>query len=235
VASRSRLTRDVRRPPAALAALAFGTLARVRGDRALHPRGVVFAGTVATGGSALTNGSSLFARRATYRALIRISRGAGLPDALPDVRGCAVRILDSHGDGKHQDLLLASSFARPGGRHLLVPGRDFGGAFYSSVLPYRVAGRLLLFGAAPADPLGRTLDDVEQAVSHGGRKLRLFAATPLGNWQELAVVDVERTAPDDQDVRFNPWVTGGGIRPAGTWMGLRDPAYRASQAASNGL
>jgi hypothetical protein len=32
-------------------------------------------------------------------------------------------------------------------------------------------------------------------------------------------------------LRFNPWNTGGGIRPAGPFQGLRDPAYSASQRA----
>ncbi len=71
-------------------------------------------------------------------------------------------------------------------------------------------------------------------MGNGGGKLRLFAAAPLGAWREVAVVEVERIAPDEQDVRFNPWITGGGIRPVGGLMGLRDPAYRASQAATKG-
>lgn len=234
VASLTRLARDVRRPPGALAAFAFGKVARIRRDRALHPRGVVFAGTFAASGPAPANGSPLFAPGTSRRALIRISRGAGVPDALPDVRGCAIRVIDAHGEGKHQDLLLASSLAPPGGRHLLVPGRDFGQAFYSTVLPYRVGGRRLLFGAAAEDPLGSTLDEVERAVSERPLRLRLFAAAPLSGWGEVAVVDVERKAPNQQDARFNPWTTGAGIEPVGALMALRDPAYRASQATTNG-
>src|SRR4051812_31288290 len=89
-----------------VASLAFGAVARARDDRALHPDGVVFAGAI-TG--------ALFGAR---RALVRISRGGGLPETLPDVRGCAIRVLDAHGSGRHQDLLLASSLAAPVGRHL---------------------------------------------------------------------------------------------------------------------
>jgi len=216
----------------ALAALAFGTVARVRGDRALHPRGVVFSGTFMASGSMLADGTRLFAGGERRAALIRISRGGGLPDALPDVRGCAIRVVDAHGEGLHQDLLLASSLSRPGGRHLLIPGRDFGSAFYSSLLPYQMGGRRLLFGAATDEPLGSTLAEVERAVGMDRRRLRLFAAGALGEWRELAAVDLERRASDEQELRFNPWTTGGGIQPVGALMGLRDPAYRASQAAA---
>ena len=232
--SLTELVRDPRGPAGALAATTFGAVARLRGDRALHPHGVVFAGTFRAIPVAETDASPLFARGEERKALIRFSRGGGLPQALPDVRGCAIRILDAHGSGRHQDLLLASSLSAPLGRHLLLPGWGFGQAFYSSLLPYRIGSRRLLFGAAVEGHLGGSLDEVEQALARGGRRLRLVAAAPVGGWQVVARVDIAGKAADAQDLRFNPWVSGGGIEPLGALNALRGPAYRASQAASKG-
>jgi hypothetical protein len=200
----------------------------------LHPRGVVFSGAFASVPDALTTGSPLFAPGVRRQALVRISRGAGLPDALPDVRGCAIRVVDAHGEGEHQDFLLASSLAAPGGRHLLLPGWSFGGAFYSSVLLYGIGARRLLLGARVEGTCGKTLKELEAAVERGRARVHLCAAAPFGGWREVARLDIESNALEAQTLRFNPWVTGGAIRPLGPLMGLRDPAYRASQAATPG-
>jgi hypothetical protein len=84
----------------------------------------------------------------------------------------------------------------------------------------------------PDEPLGSTLDEVEQTIRRGHRGLRLFAAGALREWQELGAVNLERRASDEQELRFNPWMTGVGIEPVGALMGLRDPAYRASPDAA---
>jgi hypothetical protein len=41
--------------------------------------------------------------------------------------------------------------------------------------------------------------------------------------------DAPLTADQTEALRFNPWTTGPGIRPAGWLNLLRDAAYRASQ------
>jgi hypothetical protein len=204
------------------AAALFGSLARLRGDRALHPDGVVLAGT-------FTSDGTLFGTHRARPALVRLSRGGGLPEALPDVLGCAIRVCHAHGDGRHQDLLLASSLAAPAGRHLLLPGREFGRAFYSSLLPYRVGGGPLLFGARAEGLAGTTFEELAENVRSACPRVRIVAATPLGPWDEVARVELEKVAPHAGHIRFNPWVTGGEIQPAGLLMRLREPAYRASQ------
>jgi hypothetical protein len=191
----------------------------------------VFAGTFTASPTPATAGVALFRDGGERAALVRISRGGGLPEAVPDVRGCAIRVVDAHGPGRDQDLLLASSLSRPVGRHVLMPGRDFGGAFYSSLLPYDVGGRRLVFGAAVAGRAGTTLDEVERSVARGPLRIHLLAASPLGRWEGVAEVTLERLAHEAGDLRFNPWVTGGGIEPVGMLQALRDPAYRASQAS----
>jgi hypothetical protein len=57
-------------------------------------------------------------------SLLRLSRAIGLPTALPDILGFALRLHDLHGPGCPQDLLLASSPAPP--MHaMLAPARSF--------------------------------------------------------------------------------------------------------------
>src|SRR3954469_582868 len=56
---------------------------------------------------------------------------------------------------------------------------------------------------------------------------------PFRGWRSVGVV--ETGAPLEQEtgerLRFNPWNTGGGIRPVGPFQGLRDAAYGARQRA----
>jgi hypothetical protein len=40
-------------------------------------------------------------------------------------------------------------------------------------------------------------------------------------------------APQGRQTRFNPWTTGGGIRPAGPWQEWRRRAYDASHVAAD--
>ncbi|HVE67701.1 MAG TPA: hypothetical protein VNB64_03875 [Solirubrobacteraceae bacterium] len=211
----------------------FGGLASLRGGRALHPNGVVVRGTFRATGPG--GGAELLAPGVERAVDVRFSRGAGVPDPLPDVRGCAIRVVDAYGPGRHQDFPLASSFSRPAGRHALVPGMDFFRAFYSSVLPYRIAGETRLVAATLDGGAGEGpgTAGIAAAARAGRLRVRLATATPRGPWEEVATLELDAVAPpaDARALRFNPWNSGGGIRPAGWLMALRDPAYRGSQAA----
>ena len=151
-----------------------------------------------------------------HRAIVRLSRGVGLPKPLPDVLGLAVRILDAHGPRRHQDFLVVTSLDAPLLHHLILPG-PLGpyGQSYSSVLPYRVGGQLRLVGALPRRP------DFELAT-----------AALRGRWEPFGRLRLgERLSREASDaLRFNVWNTGGGIRPTGPFQAIRDPAYRGSQA-----
>jgi hypothetical protein len=212
----------------------------LRGDRALHPDGVVFAGTFQALASEAVRGSALFAGGGERRALVRISRGAGIPEPLPDVLGCAIRVLDAYGPGAHQDFALASSRREPVARHVLLPARDFLGVFYSSVLPYRLGWQVGVVGGELESPKASrltSLDGLRTAlVSDQPLSARLLAASVLGGWRTVATLRLDRVVADAEArrLRFNPWNTGPGIRPIGLFNRLRDPAYRGSQAASPG-
>ncbi len=215
----------------------FGGLARLRDDRALHPHGIVARGTLRALGAPAGRGSELLARAGEHPVIVRLSRGGGLPEPLPDVLGCALRIPDAYGPGEHQDFALASSLPAPVGRHALVPALGFPAAFYSSVLPYRIGGETRMVGAAVQRPAGRRggLDAMAQAVRDRTLRVTVSVASVLGPWEAVATLDVDTLgSPEDARIRFNPWNTGDGIRPTGVLQRLRDPAYRSSQAASPG-
>ena len=127
----------------------FGVLSALRGRRIFHPQGIGHEATPSIPGPVPgERGVPLLEGAGRHPAIVRLSRGAGLPEPLPDVLGLAMRLLDVHGPGRHQDFLLVSSASPPLGRHLLLPGLGgFGRQTFSSLLAYRFAGRLRLVGA----------------------------------------------------------------------------------------
>jgi hypothetical protein len=146
----------------------------------------------------------------THPALLRFSRGAGLPEPLPDALGVAIKLPDAHGPGADQDLLLTSSTDRPLLRRMLFPASSFVRGAFSTALPYALA---------------------ELRAAADGLRFELRTARTFGRSQALATVIVGPPLPADQTeaLRFNPWTTGPRIRPAGWLNLLRDTAYRASQ------
>ena len=205
------------------AAAGFYALAVLRRRRSLHPTGVGYRGELLVGNDDRP-GVPLFRPGAAHSALLRFSRGAGLPEPLPDALGVAVKLPDAHGPGADQDLLLTSSTTgRPydldGGRVvlLLVPtptrnGRSPGGVAHR--------GALAELRAAAADGLG----------------FELRIAGTFGPTQRLATLTVGQplTVEQTEALRFNPWTTGPGIHPSGWLNLLRDAAYRASQRGRRG-
>src|SRR3954447_6865652 len=236
----------VRRPAATAAGAVFGGLAKLRRRRSLHPDGASYDAVVRIDGDERYAGGApgrdaavpLLARPRSYRALLRFSRGLGLPAPLPDALGVAVRFCDVYGEGRHQDLLMTTSARPPVLHHLLLPAlRGPFGQPYSTVLPYRVGDGIRLFGVlpltAPAHDARTDLEEFADAAAGGDARFALATVAPFGWWRPIGVV--ETGAPLDPAVgerlRFNPWNTGGGIRPVGPFQGLRDAAYGASQRA----
>jgi hypothetical protein len=217
----------VRGPIAAATRIIFRAAASVRGARVFHPKGVAYRATAVIDDTAPTG-----MPRGSFEGIVRFSRGAGLPDVLPDVHGVAVKLLDACGDGCDQDLLLASSWSPRLTRRLLRPTRSFGTGLYSSVLPYDAAGASHLVaarfrGSPPAD-----LDELVAALDVRGCRLELLVAPPTGPWRVVGRVEVHpvRLADDAQAaVSFDPWHTAGGFVPTGTLNRLRRPAYNASR------
>ena len=216
-------------PLVAAGTLAFRLASRLRGERAVHARGRAFSGRVEIPGGAGT-GAPLLDEAGSYDAVVRFSRSVGLPAALPDVFGLAVRLVDAFGPGAHQDLLLDSTRPLPWLRRLPHPGLHPTAPLYGSLLPYDVGGRRLLLGArvlTPA-PLVRALDDLPERLV-----VALLLATPRGPWTEVGRITTtgELPAPQGRQTRFTPGMHGGGLRPAGPFEAWRERSYPASHVA----
>jgi hypothetical protein len=227
------------------AAAGFYALAALRRRRSLHPTGVGYQGRLLVGDSPGRLGVPLFRPGAAYPALLRFSRGAGLPEPLPDALGVAVKLPDAHGPGADQDLLLTSSTDRPLLRRLLFPARSFVRGAFSTALPYDLDGErvvvllvpVLTGSGRPPGGVGRRGALAElHAAAIAGLDLELRIAGTLGPSQRLATLSVGRplSAEQTEGLRFNPWSTGPGIRPSGWLNLLRDAAYRASQRGRRG-
>lgn len=233
-----------------LSAAAFGTVARLRGDRALHPQGVAFDGRLTVrDGPGLALLADPLATVGTVPAVVRLSRGIGLPARLPDFLGVAVRLPDLVAPGRPLDLLMTSSFGGPGGYHLLTVARSFAWRWYSSVIPYRAGGRLVVLGALADHLGGRPGDDVaaldrrapdalaaaRAAALAGTLRFSLAVATPLRPLVPFGELRVGAPLPpaEGAELRFDPLNTGGEIALAGGPLDpLRAGAYRASRRAT---
>src|SRR4051812_7231755 len=88
----------------------FAALARLRGAKSLHPKGLVYAATLRIAGDDVAPAAAPLLREpGEHAAVVRFSRSLGLPDALPDLFGIAVRLPDALGPGRHQDFLTVTS------------------------------------------------------------------------------------------------------------------------------
>jgi hypothetical protein len=228
-------------------AAGFYTLAALRRRRSLHPTGVGYQGRLRVPDERPPRpGVPLFQAGATHPVLVRFSRGAGLPEPLPDALGVAIKLPDAHGPGVDQDLLLTSSTDRPLLRRLLFPARSFVRGAFSTALPYDLGSErvVLLLVPAPINagrsaggggrrPVGGLAE--LRAVAANGLEFELRTARSFGRSQPLATVTVDAPLPADQTegLRFNPWTTGPGIHPSGWLNLLRDAAYQASQRGRN--
>ncbi|MDQ2629404.1 MAG: hypothetical protein M3Y75_00315 [Actinomycetota bacterium] len=205
----------------------FRTLSRLRRKRIFHPFGVGFEARL----TPLGEGTGAEALDSEARALVRLSRSAGLPEALPDPCGLAFRVPDAFGPGAHQDLLLVSSAAPPVGRHTLLPSRGFADRPYSSVLPYELRGETVMLGARALAPRpGPKLADLGE-LERVALEFEVLVAELTGDWRPVARLALGDRLPPEQTerLRLDPTNTGGGLELVGLLNKLRGPAYAASQ------
>ena len=219
----------------ALTSTFWSALSAIRGARIFHPNGVAYRGTFEVPEHGGSSGVPLFDQPGRHEATIRFSRGAGLPQPLPDLLGLALRIEDAHGRARPQDFLLITSRDAPIVHHALLPARSFFGGSYSSILAYRIGSAVRLVGAIPTiAPDGAGRHDMEELVERadaGEVSFHLALAPLLGRWRRIGELRVEERLSDTvaEELRYNPWNAGGGIVPVGPFQGLRRPAYAGSQ------
>jgi hypothetical protein len=214
----------------------FQALSAARGKRAFHPHGLVFEAAFRPWARSAPSGVELL-DGGERRVLVRCSRALGLPEPAPDVLGLAMRFVDAYGAGRHQDVLCVTSWDAPPLHHALVPATSFFARPYSSLLVFDVGGAVRLIGVLPTGrgpALGPRLEEVAAAARDGTATFDLALAPLTGRFEGVGSIRLgdQVPPPEAERLRFNPWNTGGGIRPTGPLMGLRDPAYRGSQRAS---
>lgn len=199
----------------------FGTVARVRHDRPLHPRGVTYEAELTVTGGGRT-GVSVLDEPGTHHATLRVSRAVGLPPRLPDVYGIALRL--GPGTSTPADLLFATTGRSAVGRFVLQPRTHLGSASLTTLLPLR----------SPAGPLVlRLAADGEPSVAEGSlpHRMVLSCAVGTGSWRQVGMVHVgpESTAGEDAE-RHDPLVHQlPGTEQYPLVRRLREPAYLAAR------
>lgn len=180
----------------------------------LHPVGELRHATVTRMPGPVRSGVPWLDSAGQDEALVRVSRAIGLPHALPDIHGLAVRVVL---DGAEADILLASTGLGRVARYVLTASRRTTGRPLTSLLPYRSPRGPLLLAAVP---------EAEHAFE-------LRWAGPVGPWHTFGRLELGAPFGDDQAVSFDPVlhvVPGLAQYP---WVRLlREPAYWTARARS---
>jgi hypothetical protein len=212
----------------------FRAILLVRRPRPIHAKGSVLRGRIHwLEGAAPAGIAWIDARPAEpVRVVARLSRSVGLPSALPDIIGLALRV---DVDGTPADIELASTGIGVPSRFLLTPHRSASRATLGTLFPYRGAHGPVLLCARTISPqiLPAGGDALTDALIRGWR-VRLFHATPLGKWRGFADVTLRLDEEQsDADLRFD--AVRRALPGAGTydWVrAVRQPSYRAAQGRS---
>lgn len=202
---------DISRLAGGALATATHALATVRtAAKPLHPSGEVFHGSLRRRGSTEPIGVDWLDEPGTDDVDVRLSRAIGLPDALPDIHGLALRI---HGPSGPGDLLFANTGTRRLTRYLLTATRDPGRPM-TTLLPYRT-------------PTGAVLLRADGA---GDDAFELSWARPSGPWSAFATLHLAERKDDSVRLSFDPLLHRvPGLEQYDAVVRLREPAYRRAR------
>lgn len=189
---------------------AFDALTRLRSGRPIHAVGSVRHATLTRYGTARPWGVPWLDGTGEHAAVVRSSRGLGLPPGLPDLLGLAVRVDDAAGP---VDVLLGSTGIGPLGRRLLLPRRGGGVRASSTIVTYASAAGRVRLAAVPER------EDAVQPV------YVLAAAVGSDVWDPFARLEVGGDE-GDSDITFDPVLNSPpGLVPDGLLSRVRTPAY----------
>lgn len=197
-----------------LLAAGTGVLALRPAAKPLHPRGSVVRGTLHRAGTEPTTGAAWLDEAGEDDAVVRLSRAAGLPSALPDIHGLAVRV--PTGDGRYGDLLLASTGLGRLTRFTLTAARSPYARPMTTLLPCRASvGGVLL-----------------SAVFRGPDNVALAWAAGTGRWHTFAELVLHEDPVEEPDrlVSFDPVLNPlPGLEHYDWARRLRAPAYATAR------
>jgi len=193
-----------------LVAVPVAALARARGGKPMHPRGIVLSARLERTGLPRPSGARWLDEAGADDVLVRLSHGAGLPPRFPDLLGLALRAPGP------VDLLLSSSGRSRWARRVPVLRRD-PATTYGSIMAYRSPAGPVLLAARP-----ETAGVFVLSAAVGREPEQRFARVVLGAEAELADpplhVDAVLHAPP-------------GLAADGPMARFRRPAYAAARAA----
>lgn len=179
----------------------FELLARVRGAQVFHPRGMGLAGAL----HAVDPQYEKLLGASESPAVVRISKGLGLPGGLPEVLGLAIRVLDR--EGRPWDLALATTGSGALSRLVPLPARGWDSARYGSLMAYRFAdGPAEWLCVRPSTPQPETADisDFVDTVRAGRTGFDLTAVPRSGPERPLAQLLVTELEVGDAPSSFDP-------------------------------
>ncbi|HEX5858876.1 MAG TPA: hypothetical protein VFY91_12285 [Microbacterium sp.] len=227
-------------PPARFAGellrLLFRAILLLRRPRPIHSRGRVLRGELTWLEGAVPSGIRWIDEPpdGSVPVVARLSRSVGLPAALPDVIGLALRV---DAGGRPADIELASTGLGIPSRFLLTLHRSPSRARFGTLLPYRSPRGAVLVCALPdpADVLPAGGDALDGALARGWR-LRVCHATATGRWHPFAMLSLRPAEEqDDAGLRFDAVrhpLPGAETYP---WArALREPSYDLVRGPSAG-
>jgi len=203
-------------------------LKTVRPVRPVHPHGVALAGSLERlPAQGPDSGIAWLDTPGTDRVQARLSRAAGLPPALPDVLGLALRVPAGSG---WSDLLLASTGLSRPGRFVLLPHQDLSSAALTTMMPYRGSRGPVLLAARTVEPAGglpSAPKAFRRALAGRSWTLALYYGRPWGKWQRFGTLrlGLDPLQPEP-GIRFDPVLHP--LPGAGTYewtRRLREPGY----------
>jgi hypothetical protein len=212
-----------------IAALPIRLGAAVRRGRLFHPDGVLAEGMlerIAPAGEGLPMNSC--------DVIGRVSKGVGLPGALPDIAGLAWRIPPPQDlrSCTPWDVLLASTVAKT--RLLLGPVRSWSSATFSSLMPLRFHGGVWWVRARVAtkiDEPGLSLDTIRNQIDTHGIDFDIEQASGTGLFTPLARLTLRNLDPSNDDIGFDPTLhSDDDVELVPRWLSdFRRAAYRRSR------
>ncbi|MDQ1217191.1 hypothetical protein [Microbacterium arborescens] len=199
----------------------FAALLVLRRPRPIHVRGTLFSGTLRWVGPERRSGISWIddpPAAGETPVVARLSRSLGLPDALPDIFGLALRVTadPESPEAGAADIEFASTGRGVPLRYALLPLRRPESARFGALLPYRGRRGPVLLSAT-------TVDGGPDAADW---RLMLSFASPLGPWRPFALIRLTRAAWPGAQPRFDAGrrvLPGARVYP---WVrALRQPSY----------